>query len=755
LTQGIRFARGRLLDAISALIHVGETRNRARTLEQRLDTETQANRDLQRQVAQLATLVQTQQQRLDAATQANRDLQQSLAQLATLTQSQQQQLDAATQSRQTLQQQLAAATQTLEDLRQTIGSAARSAALEGYYRDLVFQRQLDPLRIDLAQRHAPVPAQRPPPARPRFTDAQAPALPAHPDNHHLAIHPYTLLHVGRFSPDQAQHRLIDTLYALGQLGEDNLQLILASPPQPGDDPVYLDCLREHAVRLGLAGQVRIHPAQSDRELEDAYHAADLYLSLADAPQDPVALQRALAHDRLVLAHAVNDWLPHRARLTALAPDSVAAAIRARLRDARARRAQLADQRACWQGGDSPAQVILPSTKRGRDEEATPGVGLDPISAPPLNIRIEGPYDSTYSLALVNSALALALRQQGDRVTLHSTDGFGDNPPTPAFLAANPRLDAIRRRHLPRVDVTLRNLYPPRTNAMPGVDKLIGPYGWEESAFPAQWMQGFNRRLTGVLCMSDDVRDTLIANGLRVPAITTGIVADAIFHHPPQDPGFALPGGYRLLHISSGFPRKGLDILLQVFLRLPADISLIIKTFPNPHNDIRQRLGDLGFHATPASPGHAIVRWTKDARRLLLIDADLPPGQIVWLYRHADQLVAPSRGEGFGLPMAEAMLFGVPVVTTDHGGQRDFCTPDTAWLIASRPVPARTHFALTGSQWAEPDPASLRQAILDIRHASPATRRARTDPARALIQSRYSARAVATRIHQALSDLAHS
>jgi glycosyltransferase involved in cell wall biosynthesis len=747
LTKGIRCARDRLLDAISALIHVGETRNRARTLEQRLDAGTQVNRDLQQSLAQLATLVQTQQQQLDAETQANRNLQQSLAQLATLVQTQQQQLDAATQ--------------TLEDLRQTLGSAARSAALADYYRDLAFQRQLDPLRIDLAQRHAPVSVQRPPLARPRFADAQAPALPAHPDNHHLAIHPYTLLHVGRFNPDQAQHRLIDTLYALGQLGEDNLQLILASPPPPGDDPGYLDCLSEHAARLGLAGQVHIRLAQSDCKLEDAYHAADLYLSLADAPQDPSALQRALAHDRLLLAHAMPDWLPKRSRLTELAPDRVAAAIRARLHDARARRAQLADQRACWQGGGAhglPAQTALSSAESGRGEGAASGARLEPIPAPPLNIRLEGPFDSTYSLALVNSAIALALREQGHRVSLHSTDGFGDNPVDPVFLAANPRIAAIHRTRLTRVDVTLRNLYPPRTFAMPGVDKILGPYGWEESAFPRDWIQGFNRRLTGVFCMSEYVRDRLVANGLRVPAIVTGIVADAILRHPPRDPGIELPDGYRLLHISSGFPRKGLDILLHVFVRLPTDIALVIKTFPNPHNDVRQQLADRGFHptggGTAADRGQPpVTRWTRGERRVLLIDADLSPAQIAWLYRHADQLVAPSRGEGFGLPMAEAMLFGVPVVTTDHGGQRDFCTPDTAWLVASRPVPARTHFALPGSRWAEPDPVSLRQAILAIRHASVDARRARTDRARALIQ-RYSAAAVAARIRQALRTLAN-
>ncbi len=62
----------------------------------------------------------------------------------------------------------------------------------------------------------------------------------------------------------------------------------------------------------------------------------------------------------------------------------------------------------------------------------------------------------------------------------------------------------------------------------------------------------------------------------------------------------------------------------------------------------------------------------------MINRDLPDEKIVWLYRICDALVAPSRVKAFGLPMAEAMLFKLPVVTTAYGGQVDFCRDDTSW-----------------------------------------------------------------------------
>ncbi|MFX6019157.1 hypothetical protein ABTF08_19970, partial [Acinetobacter baumannii] len=53
--------------------------------------------------------------------------------------------------------------------------------------------------------------------------------------------------------------------------------------------------------------------------------------------------------------------------------------------------------------------------------------------------------------------------------------------------------------------------------------------------------------------------------------------------------------YRFLHVSSCFPRKGPDALLAAYgqaFRDTDDVSLVIKTFPNPHNNVEEQLAAL-------------------------------------------------------------------------------------------------------------------------------------------------------------------
>lgn len=55
-------------------------------------------------------------------------------------------------------------------------------------------------------------------------------------------------------------------------------------------------------------------------------------------------------------------------------------------------------------------------------------------------------------------------------------------------------------------------------------------------------------------------------------------------------------------------------------------------------------------------------------------------QLADFYRAADLLVSPSRKEGFGLVVAEAIACGTPVLATRSGGPEEIVTPDAGLLV---------------------------------------------------------------------------
>ena len=360
--------------------------------------------------------------------------------------------------------------------------------------------------------------------------------------------------------------------------------------------------------------------------------------------------------------------------------------------------------------------------------------------------IEGPFDSSYSLALLNRELARALCAAGVDVALRSTEGPGDFDPDPAFMAQNPDLAemAVAGEAPPfATAVSSRLLYPPRVDDMsPGLN-LMHLYGWEEGELPADWVAHFNQHLYGITTMSRFVSKVMVDNGVTVPQVVAGVGVDH-WERVTPDSSYTLPegaSGFRFLHVSSCFPRKGIDVLLRAWGRAftaEDDVTLIIKTFPNPHNEACALL--------------EAARCENDRYpNVLLIEDDLTSEALKALMMACDALVAPSRGEGFGLPLAEAMLSGLPVVATAYGGHMDFCDADNTYLVDYTFARAQTHFGLPNSLWAEPSEESLIAQLRAVLNATPEERAHRAGLGRARLMSDFTWANVAERVTRSAAN----
>ena len=94
----------------------------------------------------------------------------------------------------------------------------------------------------------------------------------------------------------------------------------------------------------------------------------------------------------------------------------------------------------------------------------------------------------------------------------------------------------------------------------------------------------------------------------------------------------------------------------------------------------------------------------DDPRITLIDEYYDADRLARLMRACDAYVSLHRAEGFGLTIAEAMLYGKPAVATRWSGNLDFMTPQNSFLIDGKLTridrAAGPYYA--GGLWAEPD-----------------------------------------------------
>ena len=108
----------------------------------------------------------------------------------------------------------------------------------------------------------------------------------------------------------------------------------------------------------------------------------------------------------------------------------------------------------------------------------------------------------------------------------------------------------------------------------------------------------------------------------------------------------------------------------------------------------------------------------------LRDEELSDAAMQQLLASADCLVSLHRAEGFGLPIAEAMLNGLPAIATDWSGNVDF-TRGASYEVPYRLIPAADssgRYNGTGQSWADPDITAAAALMRQVRD-DPAAREA--------------------------------
>jgi glycosyltransferase involved in cell wall biosynthesis len=300
--------------------------------------------------------------------------------------------------------------------------------------------------------------------------------------------------------------------------------------------------------------------------------------------------------------------------------------------------------------------------------------------------MRGPFGSNSSLAVVNDGIAGALTERGNHVLLRSA------------RAARVGLDTAG----------VTGSWPPSFEAA-----TAGPLAvllpWEYGAPPVEWVEEARSRADRIWVPSEYVRQGFVAGGMPpgiVEVVPHGVDQAAFRPDGPARP-LGRDAGCVFLFVGGTIWRKGADILLEGWRRAfgPGDdVLLVIKDF------------GTGSHYRGQTRGDEIRALATDgtAAPVLYLDEELTARELPALYRAADVLVAPYRGEGFCLPALEAMACGLPVIHTGTGPTREFVPPQGGWALPARRVPLEDPSLLpplAGEGYVqEVDPEALAEAL---------------------------------------------
>ena len=242
---------------------------------------------------------------------------------------------------------------------------------------------------------------------------------------------------------------------------------------------------------------------------------------------------------------------------------------------------------------------------------------------------------------------------------------------------------------------------------------IGWWPWELPVWPRDWRIAFD--LVDEVWAATEFTRAMYAAVSLAPTFRMPLPASVVRVKPMTRRKLGLPAKRFLFvyvfDVNSYLARKNPFAAVKAFRRaFAADddlVGLVLKTMnSDPKNPVWRRF---------------VRECAKDAR-ITLLDKTMDRGEMLGLIQACDAYVSLHRSEGFGRTLAEAMLFGKPVVGTDFSGNVDFLTAKTGFPVkwkrrAVRPGEYPFVTAADGAWWAEPDIADAARQMRAAREAA--------------------------------------
>jgi glycosyltransferase involved in cell wall biosynthesis len=185
-----------------------------------------------------------------------------------------------------------------------------------------------------------------------------------------------------------------------------------------------------------------------------------------------------------------------------------------------------------------------------------------------------------------------------------------------------------------------------------------------------------RRADHVFCLNEDDRSALVDGFGRSPHTITRVIpgADEVYARAADARDYAR--AERVLFAGTWRKNKGVEDLVPAFVALA-------------ERHLRMTLHVVGAGAPPDA---VLAQFPESVRARVLCETPRNDGAMAAAFADADLFLLPSLFEGTPLTLMQAMMSGLPIVTTSTCGMKDVIADQQTGLL----VPIRSPEALVGA-----------------------------------------------------------
>lgn len=207
--------------------------------------------------------------------------------------------------------------------------------------------------------------------------------------------------------------------------------------------------------------------------------------------------------------------------------------------------------------------------------------------------------------------------------------------------------------------------------------------WETDNLPISWKNIYDSRIYDRIGVFSKWNYKTFSNHTKLPV---HLIPHAIYDYYNLEKTFN-NNIFNIFSMSQWSHRKGFDVLLKAYYQeffSNTDVELFIKTYRNETlanssddsekekiiQDITKIKNSISHYGKLAS--------CKVSLKTGVVSND----EIKNYYDKATVFCSPTRGEGFGMTIAQAALSGIPCIVPSLGGHIDYLNPDTTYWVDS-------------------------------------------------------------------------